>query len=108
MRYCDLKAGTGQMAERGSLTGIHFEGFRLNGRPLESSWNQGPSPLVIEAGHSPEFPALGEGVLGMREGGRRELIVPPKMNRAGVGEVTTYTVDLYMVAPGPAGGGGGG
>ncbi|CAE8702763.1 unnamed protein product, partial [Polarella glacialis] len=98
MRCCDRKVGSGKVAERGLLVGIHFEGFRLNGRPVESSWNSGPSPLIIQVGSSPDFPALGEGVIGMKEGGRRELVVPPRMNRPGVGEVTTYTVDLYSVS----------
>merc|ERR1712087_826901 len=70
----------------------------LNGRLIESSWQQGPQPLYIEAGHSPEFPALGEGVIGMHEGGRRELVVPPKMNREGSEEVMTYTIELFMVS----------
>merc|ERR1712039_815574 len=98
MRGCDLKIGEGPEAERGILVGVHFEGFRLNGRLIESSWQQGPQPLYIEAGHSPEFPALGEGVIGMHEGGRRELVVPPKMNREGSEEVMTYTIELFMVS----------
>merc|ERR1719401_2134724 len=98
MRYCDLKVGDGPEAELGLFVGIHFEGFRLNGRPVESSWNEGAVPKIIEAGSTPEFPALGEGVVGMREGGRRELVVPPMMNRPGVEEVMTYTLDLYKVA----------
>lgn len=98
MRFCDQKVGSGRVAERGFLVGVHFEGFRLNGRLLESSWHKGPNPLFIEAGCSPEFPALGEGVLGMKEGGRRELIVPPGMSREGVDEILTYTVDLFVVS----------
>eukprot|EP00928_Gymnodinium_smaydae_P063116 TRINITY_DN46794_c0_g1_i1.p1 TRINITY_DN46794_c0_g1~~TRINITY_DN46794_c0_g1_i1.p1 ORF type:complete len:247 (+),score=59.94 TRINITY_DN46794_c0_g1_i1:43-741(+) len=106
MRYCDLKVGRGSLVvERGMMVGIHFEGFRLNGRQLESTWGRGPNPVFIEAGNSPDFPALGEGVLGMSEGGRRELVVPPRMNREGVAEVTTYIVDVFAVAsaqPSPA------
>eukprot|EP00929_Paragymnodinium_shiwhaense_P108884 TRINITY_DN75235_c0_g1_i1.p1 TRINITY_DN75235_c0_g1~~TRINITY_DN75235_c0_g1_i1.p1 ORF type:complete len:214 (+),score=46.42 TRINITY_DN75235_c0_g1_i1:45-686(+) len=98
MRFCDLKVGQGEVAERGVLVGVHFEGNRLNGRQLESSWQNGPTPIYIEAGSTPEFPALGEGVIGMREGGRRELIVPPSMNRAGVQDVTVYKVDLFVVS----------
>eukprot|EP00930_Biecheleria_cincta_P094737 TRINITY_DN86192_c0_g1_i1.p1 TRINITY_DN86192_c0_g1~~TRINITY_DN86192_c0_g1_i1.p1 ORF type:complete len:187 (+),score=27.87 TRINITY_DN86192_c0_g1_i1:20-580(+) len=98
MRCCDLKLGKGNVAERGLLVGVHFEGKRLNGRLLESSWTSGPTPLFIEAGCTPDFPALGEGVLGMKEGGRRELVIPPRMNRAGVEEVTTYTLELITVS----------
>jgi len=98
MRACDLKIGSGKEATRGVLVGVHFDGFRLNGRSLESSWSKSPVPLFIEAGNTPEFPGLGEGVVGMREGGRRELIIPPSMNRADTEEVTTYTVELYVVS----------
>eukprot|EP00439_Symbiodinium_sp_Y106_P065031 s383_g10.t1 len=62
MRCCDLKIGSGEeVAEKGWLVCIHFEGKWLNGKVIESSYNAGPSPLCIEAGNSPEFPALGEG-----------------------------------------------
>mmetsp|Transcript_52321 Transcript_52321/g.122920 ORF Transcript_52321/g.122920 Transcript_52321/m.122920 type:complete len:203 (-) Transcript_52321:48-656(-) len=99
MRCCDLKIGSGEeVAEKGWLVCIHFEGKWLNGKVIESSYNAGPSPLCIEAGNSPEFPALGEGVLGMRSGGRRELIIPPSMNRAGVEEVMIYIVEVASVA----------
>ncbi|CAE7256171.1 asnS [Symbiodinium pilosum] len=98
MRCCDLKMGSGEAAEKGWLICIHFEGKRLNGKVLESSYNAGPSPVCIEAGNCPEFPALGEGVLGMRAGGRRELIIPPRMNREGVEEVMIYTVEVASVA----------
>ncbi|OLP93551.1 Asparagine--tRNA ligase [Symbiodinium microadriaticum] len=99
MRCCDLKIGSGEeVAEKGWLVCIHFEGKWLNGKVIESSYNAGPSPLCVEAGNSPEFPALGEGVLGMRSGGRRELIIPPSMNRAGVEEVMIYVVEVASVA----------
>merc|ERR1712216_1033789 len=98
IRCCDQKIGSGREATRGQLVGVHFEGFRLNGRPIESTWAKGPSPVFIEAGNSPDFPALGESVIGMREGGRREMIIPPRMNRDGVDEVVTYRLDLYVVS----------
>jgi len=96
IRFCDLKIGAGVPVERGLLVGIHFEGFRLNGKTVESSWPQG-LPLVVEVGCTPDFPALGEGIVGMCEGGRRELVVPPRMNRPDVEEVMTYIVELIMV-----------
>merc|ERR1719491_1855468 len=98
MRCCDLKVGNGKVASRGQFVGVHFEGFRLNGRPLESTWARGPSPVFIEAGHSPDFPALGEGVIGMREGGKREIIVPPSMGRPGMEEVVIYKLDLFVIS----------
>eukprot|EP00747_Dinoflagellata_sp_TGD_P043137 gnl/TRDRNA2_/TRDRNA2_142513_c0_seq3.p1 gnl/TRDRNA2_/TRDRNA2_142513_c0~~gnl/TRDRNA2_/TRDRNA2_142513_c0_seq3.p1 ORF type:complete len:230 (+),score=37.39 gnl/TRDRNA2_/TRDRNA2_142513_c0_seq3:64-753(+) len=101
MQCLDVKVGKGKEATRGLLVGVHYEGYRLNGRQMESSWHRGPNPVFVEAGNSIDFPALGEGVLGMREGGRRELIVPPGMNREGVTEVLTYRVDLYAVASTP-------
>eukprot|EP00434_Breviolum_minutum_P004307 symbB.v1.2.003796.t3/scaffold192.1/size616647/7 len=132
MRCCDLKLGTGEVtAQKGVLVCLHFEGKRLNGKIMESTWTTATTPPCIEAGHTPDFPALGEGVIGMhlgilrlgilvffeegtgwpigiqpseleldprRAGGRRELIIPPSMNRKGVEEIMTYTIELITVA----------
>ncbi|CAK8991683.1 unnamed protein product [Durusdinium trenchii] len=99
MRYCDLKMGDGKLAQKGILVCFHYEGKRLNGKVMESSWTTATTPPCVKAGHTPEFPALGEGVVGMREGGKRELIIPPSMNRPGVEEVMIYTLELVTVAP---------
>ena len=104
MRCCDLKLGTGEVtAQKGVLVCLHFEGRRLNGKIMESTWTTATTPPCIEAGHTPDFPALGEGVIGMRAGGRRELIIPPSMNRKGVEEIMTYTIELITVASAPDG-----
>eukprot|EP00448_Togula_jolla_P019034 CAMPEP_0170577374 /NCGR_PEP_ID=MMETSP0224-20130122/4893_1 /TAXON_ID=285029 /ORGANISM="Togula jolla, Strain CCCM 725" /LENGTH=190 /DNA_ID=CAMNT_0010900281 /DNA_START=140 /DNA_END=708 /DNA_ORIENTATION=+ len=100
VRCCDLKVGSGRLVERGMLVGIHYEGFRLNGRQVESSWARGMMPVLIEAGGQPDFLGLSEGIIGMRLGGQRELIIPPRMNRPGVNEVHTYKVELIAISSG--------
>ena len=71
---------------------LHLEGRRLNGKLVESSWTS-VAPPCLEAGRTPEFPALGEAVLGMRAGGRREIIVPPSRS-AFQPDFRSFLIDL--------------
>lgn len=73
----DLDVGTGAEALPGATVDVHYVGVDLeSGEEFDSSWSRGESIA---------FPLRGliagwqEGILGMRVGGRRELVVPPQL-----------------------------
>jgi len=75
----DLKKGTGKEAKVGGSLTVQFVAIRWNGEPFQSSWDSGsPEPFSFELGHHQVNPAWEKGIPGMRVGGRRELVVPPK------------------------------
>lgn len=53
-------------------------------------------PFYFQVGLGRVMPGFDRGVLGMREGGRRELIIPPNLtyDEAGKGETLIYVIDL--------------
>jgi peptidylprolyl isomerase len=73
----DIVVGDGDTLDQGDTGVIHFALFRGdNLQLLDSSWETDPFSLTLE----PEAVALEgmyEGMLGMRVGGRRAIIIPP-------------------------------
>jgi FKBP-type peptidyl-prolyl cis-trans isomerase len=80
IQYRDLQTGQGEPVVVGSTAVIHVVMWRddngKRGREVYSSRSeQGPVSFVVGSGNI--MPALNEGVIGMRPGGKRMLLVPP-------------------------------
>lgn len=73
----DIVCGTGEEVKDGSKVEVHYVGVVYNdGREFASSWAGGaPQPLTVD---SKLLPGLRKGLLGMRVGGRRQVVVPSK------------------------------
>ena len=87
----DAKTGTGSQPSNGDRVVIQWEGYTIGyfGRPFEKA--SGPKGGAFENGEEREFtrftlgqgtviPGLEEGVRSMREGGVRQLIIPPSLS----------------------------
>lgn len=74
----DLECGEGEEAVRGDTVVVHYRGTFENGEVFDSSYRSGePFPLKIGVGMV--IPGWEEGLVGMREGGRRKLTIPPEL-----------------------------
>ena len=77
-----LAQGEGPVAEPGMIATIHFVGWLdeggARGREFFNSHREGV-PISFVVGTDRVMPAWNEGVLGMRAGGKRMLLVPPEM-----------------------------
>ncbi|MEX0772857.1 MAG: FKBP-type peptidyl-prolyl cis-trans isomerase [Balneolales bacterium] len=78
LEITDTQTGEGPEVEVSDYLTIHFAGFLENGEQFESSYDQGP--ITIQAGMG-QLPIQGwdEGLIGMQEGGKRTLIIPPNL-----------------------------
>jgi peptidylprolyl isomerase len=75
----ELKKGSGPIAKAGDEVTIRYLGvFYKTGREFGSSWN-GLGPFTFTVGTAEVMRGWSLGVEGMRVGGRRELIIPPKL-----------------------------
>ena len=101
----DLKVGTGPVATPGQNVTVHYVGVSaLNGRQFDSSWDRG-QPFSFPLGQGQVIKGWDEGVAGMKVGGRRELIIPPKLAYGpqgsppaiGPNETLVFVVDLLGV-----------
>jgi FKBP-type peptidyl-prolyl cis-trans isomerase len=74
----DLTLGTGALAERGTVVTIHYRGFLRRGDLVRSSYDEG-QPLRVHLGRREVIAGLERGMLGMRVGGRRRLVISPHL-----------------------------
>ncbi len=77
----DLRKGTGPEAKPGPFLTTQFVALRWNGEPFQSSWDNDKFQIFsFKLGRAlPQVnPGWERGIPGMRVGGRRELLVPPR------------------------------
>lgn len=98
----DITVGDGKEAVAGATVEVHYVGVEFDsGEEFDSSWNRGESI---------SFPLQGliqgwqDGIPGMRVGGRRELVIPPRLayGESGfhrlAGKTLVFVIDLLDVA----------
>jgi len=70
----DSTLGTGVRAERGSVVTIYYRGFLHRGDQFRSSYDE-DRPLRVQLGRREVIAGSERGMLGMRVGGRRRLVI---------------------------------
>jgi peptidylprolyl isomerase len=89
----DLKVGSGQVAKRGDLVFVHYIGVDwVADKEFDRVWEPDP-PFRRRLGNG-NYPEFENAIVGMREGGRREMTVPNYRLPAII-----YVVDLEKVKP---------
>jgi peptidylprolyl isomerase len=101
----DLIAGTGNAAAApgASVTVQYVLATYSSGKVIQSSWTSQPFTFTLGAGQV--IPGWDKGVVGMRVGGRRELIIPPSLGYgsespgAGIApnDTLVFVIDLLKV-----------
>lgn len=76
LQYKDLKIGDGSIAENGKVAMVQYTGWLTDGTKFDSSFDHG-EPLQFRIGEGRVITGWEKGVLGMRVGGRRRLVIPP-------------------------------
>lgn len=74
LKYQDLVTGEGPEAARGKTVQVHYTGWLVSGKRFDSSRTRGPFEFRLGGGRV--IKGWDEGVVGMRVGGRRKLLVP--------------------------------
>lgn len=100
----DLKVGEGAEARAGDSAAVQYAGVSWsNGQMFDTSW-QREMPFMFPLGQGRVITGWDEGVAGMREGGRRLLILPPEFaygnlgnGSIGPGETLIFVVDLVTL-----------
>ena len=88
VRWEDLHVGEGAEALAGSRVSVHYTGRLESGAQFDSSRDRG-APFAFVVGRGKVISGWDEGMLGMRVGGTRRIVVPPQRaygakGRAGV------------------------
>ena len=76
----DLVVGTGKQARSGTTVKVHYTGWLYNngkkGSKFDSSLDRG-EPFKFDLGAGEVIKGWDQGVVGMKVGGKRQLIIPP-------------------------------
>ena len=88
----DLAMGTGSIAARGRTAVVRFTGWRADGKQFDDG------EITVSLGSRQTIAAWEEGLLGMRVGGKRRLVVPPNLGYGARGagdEIPPNTVLVF-------------
>jgi peptidylprolyl isomerase len=105
LESADLIEGTGAAAAAGdSLTVQYVLATYSSRKVVQSSWTSQPFTFVL--GEGQVIPGWDQGVVGMKVGGRRELIIPPSLGykdtAAGPGiaadDTLVFVIDLLHIS----------
>ncbi|MGB2958620.1 MAG: FKBP-type peptidyl-prolyl cis-trans isomerase [Bacteroidota bacterium] len=75
LMYIDLAEGTGRSPQPGWIVTVHYTGFLMDSTKFDSSLDRG-EPLVCRVGVGQVIEGWDEGLMTMRMGGKRKLIIP--------------------------------
>jgi FKBP-type peptidyl-prolyl cis-trans isomerase len=101
----DLRPGTGAEAQPGQTLRVHYVGVAYSTRTqFDASWDR-DQPLPFVLGQGDVIEGWDEGLVGMKVGGRRKLVIPPELAYGASGrgaikpnETLVFVVDLLEVS----------
>ncbi len=93
----DELVGTGEEAVIGSTVTVHYTGTLDNGTVFDTSVGGQPYRFVLGGGQV--IPGWDQGIQGMREGGKRLLIIPPELayGTQGYGPIPPNATLIFQV-----------
>jgi len=77
LKYTDLKVGDGPSPQVGQTVRVHYIGWLENGKEFNNSY-KGGSPIEFTLGPG-LIPGWNEALPTMKVGGKRRLVIPPKL-----------------------------
>ena len=75
LKYTDEVVGTGATPQKGQTVTVHYTGTLENGKKFDSSRDRG-TPADFRIGVGAVIPGWDEGLMTMKVGGKRKLVIP--------------------------------
>ena len=79
LQITDEKIGTGAAVKKGDTVDIKYTGTLTNGTVFDSTDKHGGTPFETQIGVGQVIKGWDEGVIGMKVGGKRKLVIPPSL-----------------------------
>jgi peptidylprolyl isomerase len=101
LKYIDEVVGTGESPSPGRTVSVHYTGTLQNGTKFDSSLDSG-RPIEFQIGKGAVIKGWDEGLMNMKVGGKRKLIVPANLaygaaGRPGIPPNATLLFDVELV-----------
>jgi len=104
----DLTTGTGTEAVNHATVSVHYTGWLEDGTKFDSSLDR-DAPFEFTLGAGQVIPGWDQGVMGMRIGGKRVLVIPPELGYGSQGAggaippnaTLKFEIELLGVEPPP-------
>ena len=100
----DLVVGTGAGVTAGSRITVNYTGWLYDpaqseskGRQFDSSLNPGRTSFALTVGAGQVIRGWDQGLVGMRVGGRRRLVIPPELAYGSQGSGSTIPPNATLV-----------
>ena len=97
LAFIDITPGTGATPRSGEKVTVHYTGYLTDGKKFDSSVDRG-QPFTFTIGVGQVVRGWDEGVMSMRVGGKRKLIIPPELGYGsrGAGGVIPPNAELIF------------
>ena len=101
----DIVKGTGPGAKKGDTLVVHYVGMNFsNGQEFDASWDTG-SPFPVQLGAGQVIAGWDKGLIGIKKGGRRKLLIPPELGYGAQGyppdippnETLVFVIDAISI-----------
>lgn len=98
LEYVDIKVGTGTAAQTGSTVSVEYTGWLAsNGKKFDSSYDHGGQPFTLTLGQHQVIPGWEEGLVGMKPGGTRRILIPPALGYGAQGSGSTIPPNSTLI-----------
>lgn len=99
LKYTDHCIGTGEGPKPGQIVSVHYTGTLEDGTKFDSSLDRG-QPFTFEIGKGRVIKGWDEGVMSMKVGGKRKLVIPANLGygaRGAGGAIPPNAVLIFEV-----------
>jgi peptidylprolyl isomerase len=102
--FRDVKKGSGAAAKAGDQLGVQYVGIGYKtGEEFDSSWDES-EPFTFTLGSGEVIDGWDRGLVGMKVGGRREMVIPANLaygsqgtSSVAPGETLVFAVELLAI-----------
>jgi FKBP-type peptidyl-prolyl cis-trans isomerase len=94
----DIKVGEGAEVKIGDTVAVHYIGTLQNGTEFDNSKKRG-TPFEFKVGGGQVIKGWDEGLIGMKVGGNRVLVIPPEMayGEKGIGPIPGNATLVFAI-----------
>lgn len=98
LKYYDIVEGTGEAAAVGQTVSVQYTGWLEDGTQFDSSLTSG-TPFSFTLGQNSVIAGWEEGLLGMKVGGKRQLVIPASLGygESGAGSIPANATLIFEV-----------